>query len=234
MAGKDEFYALSTATGATTRDSAIDIDGGFGTLLSYASKGTRELPNDTIYLDGNPEPIGRKGTFLGQHIYTSRPGVAVQINAFNFPVWGMLEKLAPAFLAGIPSIVKPASQTAYLTELVFRRIIESGLLPEGSVQLLCGSPVGLLDDLDCQDMVGIHRLGRNRCNAASASKCRRARPPLQRGSRFIELLHSRAGRDTGYSRIRSLRKATRGRDDHQGRPEVHRDSARTGAPRTGR
>ncbi|MGZ4520444.1 MAG: phenylacetic acid degradation bifunctional protein PaaZ [Mycobacteriaceae bacterium] len=154
MAGREEFYALSTCTGATARDSAVDIDGGFGTLLSYASKGTRELPNDTIYLDGEPEPIGKRGTFLGQHIYTSRTGVAVQINAFNFPVWGMLEKLAPAFLAGIPSVVKPASQTAYLTELVFRRIIESGLLPEGSVQLLAGSARGILDHLGGQDMVG--------------------------------------------------------------------------------
>jgi len=154
MAGKDEFYALSTSTGATARDSGVDIDGGFGTLLSYASKGTRELPNDTIYLDGDTEPIGRRGSFLGQHLYTSRRGVAVQINAFNFPVWGMLEKLAPAFLAGIPSVVKPASQTAYLTELVFRRIIESGLLPEGSVQLLAGSAQGILDHLGGQDMVG--------------------------------------------------------------------------------
>jgi oxepin-CoA hydrolase / 3-oxo-5,6-dehydrosuberyl-CoA semialdehyde dehydrogenase len=113
MSRKDEFYPISAATGATTRDSAIDVDGGFGTLFSYASKGVRELPNDTIYLDGGTEILGRGGTFVGQHIYTSRPGVAVQINAFNFPVWGMLEKLAPAFLAGVPSIVKPAHQTAY-------------------------------------------------------------------------------------------------------------------------
>ncbi|GAA4484007.1 phenylacetic acid degradation bifunctional protein PaaZ [Rhodococcus olei] len=153
MAGKAEFYALSTATGATTRDSAVDIDGGIGTLLSYASKARRELPNDTVHLDGEPEVLGKKGTFLGQHLYTSRRGVAVQINAFNFPVWGFLEKLAPAFIAGVPSIVKPASQTAYLTELVFRRIIESGLLPEGSVQLLCGSARGLLDHLGGQDSV---------------------------------------------------------------------------------
>jgi oxepin-CoA hydrolase/3-oxo-5,6-dehydrosuberyl-CoA semialdehyde dehydrogenase len=153
MAGKDEFYELSRHTGATTRDSAVDIDGGFGTILSYSSKARRELPNDTIYLDGPAEQLGKKGTFLGQHIYTSRRGVAVQINAFNFPVWGFLEKLAPAFIAGVPSIVKPASQTAYLTELVFRRIIESGILPEGSVQLLCGSARDLLDHLDGQDSV---------------------------------------------------------------------------------
>ena len=153
MSRKGEFNPLSTATGATARDSAIDVDGGIGTLLSFASKGTRELPNDTIYLDGETETLGRAGTFVGQHIYTSRPGVAVQINAFNFPVWGMLEKLAPAFLAGVPTVVKPAHQTAYLTELVFRAIIDSGLLPEGSVQLVCASPRGLLDQLGPHDTV---------------------------------------------------------------------------------
>jgi oxepin-CoA hydrolase/3-oxo-5,6-dehydrosuberyl-CoA semialdehyde dehydrogenase len=151
--GKDELYALSLRTGATQRDSMVDIDGGFGTVFSYASKGTRELPNDTIVLDGPHEQLGRGGTFVGQHVYTSRPGAAVQINAFNFPVWGMLEKLAPAFLAGLPSIVKPASQTAYLTELVVRRIIESGILPEGSLQLICGSAGSLLDELGVQDSV---------------------------------------------------------------------------------
>lgn len=150
---KEELYALSTRTGATARDSMVDIDGGIGTVFSYASKGTRELPNDTVVLDGAPERLGKGGTFVGQHVYTSRPGVAVQINAFNFPVWGMLEKLAPAFLAGLPTIVKPASQTAYLTELAVRRIIESGILPEGSLQLLCGSPEGLLDQLGPQDAV---------------------------------------------------------------------------------
>jgi oxepin-CoA hydrolase / 3-oxo-5,6-dehydrosuberyl-CoA semialdehyde dehydrogenase len=151
--GKDELYALSTRTGATKTDSMIDIDGGFGTVFSYASKGTRELPNDTIVLDGSVEQLGRGGQFMGQHVYTTRPGVAVQINAFNFPIWGMLEKLAPAFLAGLPTIVKPASQTAYLTELVVRRIVESGILPEGSLQLLCGSAGTLLDELGVQDSV---------------------------------------------------------------------------------
>ena len=153
MADKDEFYGLSRRTGATDRDSAFDVDGGFGTLLSYASKGRRELPDDTVVLDGAVEPLGKQGSFVGQHLYTSLRGVAVQINAFNFPVWGFLEKLAPAFLAGLPSIVKPASQTAYVTERIMRRIIESGLLPEGSVQLLAGSAVGLLDGLAGQDLV---------------------------------------------------------------------------------
>jgi len=150
---KDEFYALSARTGATRRDSMVDVDGGIGTVFSYASKGTRELPNDTIVLDGAVETLGKNGTFLGQHLYTSRPGVAVQINAFNFPVWGMLEKFAPAFLAGLPSIVKPASQTAYLTEAVVRRIVESDILPEGSLQLVCGSAGTLLDELTEQDSV---------------------------------------------------------------------------------
>ncbi len=150
---KDEFYELSLRTGATRRDSMIDIDGGFGTVFSYSSKGRRELPNDVIACDGDLEQLGRTGVFLGQHVYTSRPGVAVQINAFNFPVWGMLEKLAPAFIAGLPSIVKPASATAYLTELVVRRIIESGILPEGALQLLSGSAGDLLDHLGVQDSV---------------------------------------------------------------------------------
>jgi oxepin-CoA hydrolase/3-oxo-5,6-dehydrosuberyl-CoA semialdehyde dehydrogenase len=152
-ADKDPLYALSYRTGATLRDSQVDIDGGFGTVFSYASKGRRELPNDTVYIDGDTERLGRGGRFLGQHVFTSRPGVAVQINAFNFPVWGMLEKLAPAFLAGLPSIVKPASQTAYLTEAVVRRIIDSGILPEGSLQLLAGSAGDLLDHLGVHDSV---------------------------------------------------------------------------------
>lgn len=175
---KEEFYALSSRTGATLRDSGIDIDGGFGTLLSYASKGTRELPNDTIVLDGGTEGLSRGGTFVGQHLYSSRPGVAVQINAFNFPVWGMLEKLAPAFLAGMPSVVKPASQTAYLTELVVRRIVESGLLPEGSLQLLSGSASGVLDRLGVQDTVGFTG------SADTAARLRAHPSVLNRGVRL--------------------------------------------------
>ena len=153
MADKDAFYALSRRTGATDRDSAVDVDGGFGTLLSYASKARRELPDDTVVLDGAVEPLGRGGTFVGQHLHTSLRGVAVQVNAFNFPVWGFLEKLAPTFLAGVPTVVKPASQTAYVTEAVVRSIVESGLLPEGSVQLLAGSAAGVLDLLGGQDLV---------------------------------------------------------------------------------
>jgi len=150
---KEEFYALSYATGATKADSWIDIDGGISTLFVYASKGTRELPNSRVYVDGAVETLAKSGGFVGQHLCVPLEGAAVHINAFNFPVWGMLEKLAPALLAGVPAIVKPATQTSYLTERVFRRIIESGILPPGAVQLLCGSTGDLFDHLTCQDVV---------------------------------------------------------------------------------
>ena len=150
---KKTFYALSAKTGATRADSWIDVDGGISTLFVFSSKSRREMPNDTVYLDGPPEVLSRQGTFLGQHIYTSKLGAAVHINAFNFPVWGMLEKLAPTLIAGVPAIVKPASSTAYLTEIVVRRMIESGILPPGSVQLILGGVGDLFDHLNCQDTI---------------------------------------------------------------------------------
>ncbi|HEX9853101.1 MAG TPA: phenylacetic acid degradation bifunctional protein PaaZ [Woeseiaceae bacterium] len=150
---KQEFYALSTSTGATRADSRIDIDGGISTLFVFSSKGRREMPNDVLYLDGPPEIVSKQGTFVGQHVYASRRGVAVLINAFNFPCWGMLEKLAPAMLAGVPVIIKPATSTAYLAELVVRRIIDSAILPKGAVQLVCGDLGDLFDHLDCQDTI---------------------------------------------------------------------------------
>jgi len=153
MAVKEEFYALSLATGATRSDSWVDIEGGIGTLLSYASKGRRELPNMRVLVDGDVEPLSKDKSFSAQHILTPLLGVAVHINAFNFPCWGMLEKIAPTLLAGVPCIVKPASQTSYLTELMVRRIIDSGLLPEGALQLICGSVGDLLDHVTGQDAV---------------------------------------------------------------------------------
>ncbi len=150
---KKELYALSTQTGATKADSWIDIDGGISTLFVFSSKGRREMPNGHVYLDGPPEVLSRNGTFVGQHVYTPLRGAAVHINAYNFPCWGMLEKLAPTLLAGVPAIVKPASSTAYLTELVVRRMIDSGLLPDGAVQLICGGVGDLFDHLTCQDSV---------------------------------------------------------------------------------
>jgi oxepin-CoA hydrolase/3-oxo-5,6-dehydrosuberyl-CoA semialdehyde dehydrogenase len=153
MEHKQEFYALSTATGATRADSWIDIDGGISTLFVFSSKGRREMPNDYVYLDGPPETLSKQGTFVGQHIYTPKLGAAVHINAFNFPCWGMLEKLGPTLLAGVPAIVKPASSTAYLTELMVRRINDSGILPDGALQLICGSVGDLFDHLGCQDTI---------------------------------------------------------------------------------
>ncbi len=150
---RDELYALSARTGATLADARFDVDGGIGVLLSYASRARRELPNDTVYVEGPAEALGKGGTFVGQHILTPLRGVAVQINAFNFPVWGPLEKFAPAFIAGVPSLVKPATQTAYLTARLAELMIGSGLLPEGSLQLVCGSIAGLFEHLTEQDLV---------------------------------------------------------------------------------
>ena len=152
-ARKNELYELSYLTGATKSDSRIDIDGGIGTTFVFASKGRREMPDAHVYLDGDVEMLSRHGSFVGQHVCTPLQGVAVHINAFNFPVWGMLEKLAPTLLAGMPAIVKPATATGYLTEAAFRMIIESGLLPDGAVQLVSGRLGPLLDMLGPQDAV---------------------------------------------------------------------------------
>jgi oxepin-CoA hydrolase/3-oxo-5,6-dehydrosuberyl-CoA semialdehyde dehydrogenase len=150
---RDELYELSYRTGATLYDSKFDIDGGIGVLLSYASKAKRELPNDKVFVEGPPEQLGKEGGFLGQHLLTPRHGVAVQVNAFNFPVWGPLEKLAPALIAGVPSLIKPASQTGYLTALMAELIIDAQILPAGALQLVSGSAGDLLDHLTEQDLL---------------------------------------------------------------------------------
>jgi oxepin-CoA hydrolase/3-oxo-5,6-dehydrosuberyl-CoA semialdehyde dehydrogenase len=172
---REELYALSARTGATLGDSKFDIDGGIGVLFGYASKGRRELPNDTVYVDGAVERLSRGGTFLGQHVCTPLRGVAVQVNAFNFPVWGPLEKFAPAFLAGVPTLVKPASQTAYLTARLVELMLASGLLPEGTLQLLCGAAGDLFDHLTEQDLVGF-------TGSASTAQRLRAHPTVVRNA----------------------------------------------------
>jgi len=179
MERKEEFYTLSYATGATRIDSWIDIEGGAGTLFSYAGKGNREFPNARVYAEGPPELLSKSGTFVGQHICVPLEGAAVHINAFNFPVWGMLEKLAPTLLAGVPAIVKPATATSYLTELVVRRIIESGILPEGALQLVCGSLGDLFEHLTCQDAVSFTG------SAATAQKLRQHPVVIRNSVRFI-------------------------------------------------
>jgi oxepin-CoA hydrolase/3-oxo-5,6-dehydrosuberyl-CoA semialdehyde dehydrogenase len=153
-ARKEELYELSKRAGSTVRDSLSDVDGGIGVLFTYSSKGRRELPNGQVYVDGDAEPLAKDGSFLGRHVYTRLPGVAVQINAFNFPMWGALEKFAPAFLAGVPTVVKPATPTAYIAEAWVRILVESGLLPAGSLQLVSGSVPDLFSHLRLGDLVG--------------------------------------------------------------------------------
>lgn len=150
---KDEFYRISYMTGATKADSWVDIEGGIGTMFSYSGIARRELNNDPFIVEGPAEPLSAKGTFMGRHILTPKEGVSVHINAFNFPVWGMLEKIAPSLLAGVPVVVKPGTVTSYLTKVVVEAIVESEILPKGSVQLITGSVGDLFDHLTEQDVV---------------------------------------------------------------------------------
>ncbi len=172
-------YRLSHRTGATMADNRIDIDGGIGTMFVIASKGRREMPDGDIYLDGGLEALSRGGSFVGQHVCTALQGVAVHINAFNFPVWGMLEKLAPTLLAGMPAIVKPATASGYVAEAAVRIMLESGILPEGALQLVSGDLGDLLDRLDGQDVVSF-------TGSAATALTLRSNPNLMRGAvRFV-------------------------------------------------
>ena len=149
---KEEFYEISYKTGATRADSWIDIEGGFGNLFAYASL-RRKFPDLPYALDGEPHNLSKGNSFMAQHLLVPKEGVAIHINAFNFPVWGMLEKCAVNWLAGMPAVVKPATLTSYLTEAVVRSIVGSGILPEGALQLICGSAGDLLDHVGSQDVV---------------------------------------------------------------------------------
>ena len=153
MERKDALYAVSAHTGATKQDSWVDIEGGIGTLFAYSSRGRREFPNETFHVEGPVEPLSKGGSFVGRHIAVPLEGVAIHINAFNFPCWGMLEKMAPALLAGVPCIVKPATATSYLTEAMFREMVAAKIFPEGAIQLICGSAGDLLDHVTEQDAV---------------------------------------------------------------------------------
>ena len=172
---RDELYAVSARTGATLGDSKFDVDGGIGVLLAYASKAKRELPNDTLHVEGDVEALGRGGTFLGQHVLTPLHGVAVQVNAFNFPVWGPLEKLAPAFLAGVPTLVKPATPTAFLTAKLIELIVDSGLLPDGALQFVAGSLGDTFTHLTGQDLVSF-------TGSAATAQTLRSHPALVRNA----------------------------------------------------
>ncbi len=218
---KAAYHELSLATGATRRDGTGDIDGGIGTTFVFSSRAKRELPDGHLLTDGDIEPIGKGGTFVGQHVYTSLRGVALQVNAFNFPVWGMLEKLAPAVLAGVPSIVKPATQTAYLTAAVMRDIIASGALPEGAVQFLCGSAGDVLDHLGGEDVIAFTG------SASTAAVLRGNDAVTARAARFnaetelAQLLDPGAGRHGGNAGVRPVCQGSRARDHHQGGTAMH-------------
>ena len=176
---KERFYLLSFQTGATRKDSWTDIDGGIITLRSFASKARRELPDARVAVEGALEPLSKGGTFAGRHIMTPLRGAAVHINAYNFPCWGMLEKLAPAIIAGVPVIVKPATQTSYVAHAVFEEIILSGILPEGSVQFIAGSLGDLLERLTGQDVVSFTG------SASTAIKLQRIPAMTENSVRFI-------------------------------------------------
>ena len=152
MERKEKFYTISYQSGATRMDSWIDIEGGIGNLFSNASL-RRKLPDETFCLDGDPISLGKENTFMGHHILVPKEGVAIHINAYNFPVWGMLEKIAVNLLAGIPAVVKPATVTSYLTEAVVKEIVASGILPGGALQLICGSAGNMLNFVTAQDVV---------------------------------------------------------------------------------
>ncbi len=200
MAAKESLYDLSYETGATRSDGWIDIEGGAGALFAYASRGRREFPDDFVLIDGGTEALSKRGSFVGQHVMTSRQGAAVHINAFNFPVWGMLEKLGPALLAGVPAIVKPATATAYLAEAAFRILVDANVLPKGAIQLVVG-PIGdLFDHLDGQDIVSFTG------SAATAEMLQRHPVVVRESVRFI------AERD-------SLNAAVLGPDAVPGTPE---------------
>ncbi|APT93537.1 enoyl-CoA hydratase [Corynebacterium phocae] len=175
---KKTLYELAAQAGANKRDNFPDIDGGIITMFTISSKARRELPNSKVVVDGNTEVLSADSSFLGTHIYTSIPGIAVQINAFNFPVWGVLEKFAPAFIAGVPTLIKPATPTSFVTAELVRLMVESGVLPEGSVQFIAGSARDLLDHLDYRDHVAFTG------SAATAAKLKSHPNVLEGGIQF--------------------------------------------------
>lgn len=152
MERKAKYYEISALTGATKVDSWIDIEGGIGNLFANASL-RRQFPDLPYYVDGVAAPLSKNGSFIGHHIMVPKEGVAVHINAFNFPIWGMLEKIAVNLMAGVPAVVKPSEYTCFLTEVMVRDIIDSKILPEGSLQLICGLGRGILDTVDARDVV---------------------------------------------------------------------------------
>ena len=174
-----DYHEISYTTGTTKRDAFVDIEGGIGTLFTYSGVARRQMPNSTVHLDGGIERLSKNGTFVGRHILTSRQGLALQINAFNFPVWGMLEKFGPMFVAGLPVVVKPATDTAHLTRAVVDDMVGSGLLPNGAIQLISGDVTPLFDQLAEQDAIAFTG------SAATARRLADLDCVTERGTRFF-------------------------------------------------
>ena len=174
-----DYHEISYTTGTTKRDAFVDIEGGIGTLFTYSGVARRQMPNSTVHLDGGIERLSKNGTFVGRHILTSRQGLALQINAFNFPVWGMLEKFGPMFVAGLPVVVKPATDTAHLTRAVVDDMVGSGLLPDGAIQLISGDVTPLFDQLAEQDAIAFTG------SAATARRLAGLDCVTERGTRFF-------------------------------------------------
>ena len=237
MSKKESFYELSYATGTTRRDAWIDIEGGIGTLFAYSSLVRRSLPNETFLIEDDAIPLSKNGTFVARHLLTPKEGVAVHINAFNFPCWGMLGKLAPTLLAGMPGIVKPAPQTAYLTEAMFREMLASGLLPEGAVQLVSGDAVDFFPHLLEQDVVTF-------TGSASTGKKLKAHPNIiDKAVPFTLEADSLNSAVLGLSvtpgdeEFELFRQGSRARDDREGGAKMYRHPPRhraTGAARARR
>ncbi len=218
---KEIFYGISAKTGATRADSWIDIEGGIGTVFAYSGIARRELPNETFAVEGKTERLSAGGSFVGRHILTAKHGVSLHINAFNFPCWGMLEKIAPSLIAGVPAIVKPATVSCYLTEAMVREIIASGILPEGALQLICGRTGDLFDHLDEQDSVTF-------TGSAATGQMLKRHPNIiansipfnmEADSLNCSILGADAG--PGTRRVRPVHQGRHPGDDRQSRPEVH-------------
>jgi hypothetical protein len=227
MERKDKYYQISYKTGATKADSWVDIEGGIGNLFANASL-RRTLGNMPFYVDGEAIKTSKQGTFIGHHIMVPKEGVAVHINAFNFPIWGMLEKIAVNWMAGVPAVVKPATVTSYLTEAMVKDIVASGIVPEGAIQLICGSAGDLLDHVMHQDVVTF-------TGSASTGRMLKRTPhhrrerALQHGGRQPQRHRARPRRRARHRGIRPLHQGSGQGDDAEVRPALHRRAPHPGA-----
>ena len=229
QAKRDDYYAIATANSGTTRnDSAVDIDGGIFTLSYYAKLGA-SLGDVHALRDGNSVSLSKDQSFSVQHVLTPTRGVALFINAFNFPAWGLWEKAAPALLSGVPVIVKPATATAWLTQRMVADVVDAGILPPGALSVICGSSAGLLDQIQLLRRGVVHGLGGHRRDAARASGFRAARRASERRSRQPEQRDSVRRCNARHARLRLVHQGSGARNDREVRTEMHGDPTRVRA-----